>query len=299
MKISTVNFHAIWGDAESNRKRMLEIAEVAGKEGVDLIVFPEVALTGYDGDDTPGREDKMHRRLAETVPGPTSNAMAEVCKKYNMYALFGLPERDSVDKTKVFNSAAICGPEGVIGAYRKIHLPFFEMEWADRGEKPVMFDTPWGPVGIGICYDAYAYPEITRYCRAKGARLFINVSAISTAETKGAGGYTGNISLEYHVQNNSIYLVTSNLCGWDKDSYFMGGASIIGPTVNPLGVHFYAGKRFLDPGADEASVETSIVDLKLTDLSFLSTVFTNYDWRPDKYIEWFQDVLEDPNWKKD
>lgn len=298
IKISTVNFKAIWGDGESNRKRMLEYAEDAGRNNVDLLVFPETALTGYDDDGEHEGEEKMHRKLAETVPGPTSDAMAEICKKYNMYALFGLAERDIADASKVYNSAAICGPQGVIGAYRKIHLPFLEMKWAERGDKPVMFDSPWGPIGVGICYDTYAYPEITRYCRAKGARLFLNLSAIGTAETAGAGGYTGNVSLEYHVQNNSMFIVTSNLFGLDKHTYFMGGSSILGPSSRPPEVHVYAGKRFLEPGADQGTVETAAIDLSLTDLSFLSTVFTQCDWRPGNYIEWLQDVLEQPNWKK-
>jgi predicted amidohydrolase len=300
--ISTVNFHARWGDSADNIKRMLEYVEDAGKNRVDLIVFPETALTGYDDDTEHQGEEKMHRRLAETVPGSSTNAMGELTKKYGIYAVFGMAERDSQDPAKVYNAVAICGPQGVIGTYRKIHLPFSEMNWAERGEDPFLFDTPWGPVGVGICYDVYAFPELTRYCRAMGARMMINCTAIGTAETKGAGGYTGNLSLEYHAHNNSMYIVSSNLFGLDRSTFFMGGASIIGPASIPPHVHYYAGKRYLEPGAAEGTLETATVDLSLVGISFLSSVF-NYnprikdcDWRPGRYMKWYQDVLQNPSW---
>ena len=288
--VSVVNFKPVWGDIEANLSRMLEYAAAAGKQGADLILFPETAMTGYDDELSVERDEKMHRRLAQTIPGPASNAMSEICKKYNIYALFGLTETDETDKSKVYNAAAICGPEGVIGSYRKIHIPSFESQWADPGDWPVMFDTPWGPMGIGICYDSYAFPEITRYCRAKGARLFLNLTAIASAESGGPGGYTGNLSLEYHAHNNSMYIATSNLFGQDKRSWFMGGSSIIGPASRSPEIHYYAGKKFMDPGADQGTVETATIDLSLTDLSFLAPVFTERKWRPADYIEWLRDV---------
>ncbi|MBF4692194.1 carbon-nitrogen hydrolase family protein [Fusibacter ferrireducens] len=295
--VSVVNFNAVWGDVENNRKRILNYVENAGKQGVDLLVFPETALTGYDNDCSNERAEKMHRRLAETVPGKTSMLVAEICKNYSMYAAFGLAERDSIDQTKVYNSVAVCGPKGVIGSNRKIHLPFTEMEWADNGSKPMLFDTEWGPIGVGICYDVYEFPEITRYCRAMGARLFLNCTAIGTMESGGAGGYAGNLSLQYLVHCNSMYIASSNLFGLDKTTFFMGGSSIIGPSSISPEVFYYAGKKFLDEGAAEGTVETATIDLSLTNRSFISLIFENEktgvcDWRPEAYQKWYADVLK-------
>jgi predicted amidohydrolase len=244
----------------------------------------------------------MHRRLAETISGPSVSAMAELTKKRGVYAAFGMAERDSADSSKVYNAVAVCGPEGVIGACHKIHLPFTEMNWAARGEKPFLFDTPWGPIGVGICYDVYAFPEVSRYCRAMGARVMINCTAINTPETGGAGGFTGNLSLQYHVHNNSQFFVSANLFGMDKTSFFMGGSSIVGPASIPPHIHYYAGKKFLDEGAAEGDMETATVDLSIVDISFLSKVFSynprvdDCDWRPARYIEWCKEVLAQPAW---
>ncbi|WP_338448962.1 carbon-nitrogen hydrolase family protein [Niallia oryzisoli] len=302
--ISTVNFGAKWGESNKNLKRILEYVDVLAKQGSQIIVFPETALTGYDDDKDKPLEEKMHRRLAETVPGPSSNAIAELTKKYGIYVLYGLAERETNDPTKVYNAAAICGPEGVIGTYRKIHLPFSEMNWADRGNYPVLFETPWGPVGVGICYDTYCFPEIMRYCRAMGARLFINCSAIGTEESGGAGGYYGNLCLEYLASTNDMYIATANLYGKDVTTYFMGGSSIIGPSSKPPHIHYYAGQRFLDPGADEGTVSTATLDLSCVENSFLKSVWEynesidSCDWRPELYSQWYEKILRTDFWAK-
>lgn len=85
-------------------------------------MFSELALTGYDDDEGKPLEEKMHRRLTETVPGPATDAVVELTKNYGIYVVFGLAERDKEDMNKVYNSAVIYGLEGIIGCNRKIHL---------------------------------------------------------------------------------------------------------------------------------------------------------------------------------
>ena len=113
--IAAVNFDPVWGDSEDNLKRMLEHIEAQAKQGCDLIVFPETALTGYDDETGKLLEEKMHRRLAQTVPGPSTDAVCELTKKYGIYVVYGLAERDAQDTSKVYNAAAVCGPDGGIG----------------------------------------------------------------------------------------------------------------------------------------------------------------------------------------
>jgi predicted amidohydrolase len=302
--VSAVNFEAVRGNSEKNTKRIAEYAESLAKQGSDIILFPETALTGYDDDADLPLEEKIHRKLAESVPGPSSELIAGISKKYGIYVVYGLPERDSKDPSRVYNAAAICTPDGILGTYRKIHLPFFEMNWAVRGDAPILIDTPWGPIGVGICYDTHVFPEIMRYCRAMGARLFLNCTAIGTEESGSAGGYTGNLSLEYLAHTNDMYIASSNLFGQAKDTYFMGGSSIICPAGRPPHIHYYAGHRFLEPGADEGTVATATVDLSYVDRSFLNRIW-NYnerigscDWRPELYRKWYEKVLETDFWSK-
>lgn len=289
---AAVNFDPVWGDSEDNLKRMLEHIEAQAKQGCDLIVFPETALTGYDDETGKLLEEKMHRRLAQTVPGPSTDAVCELTKKYGIYVVYGLAERDAQDTSKVYNAAAVCGPDGVIGCCRKIHLPFAEQNWAVRGDTPMLFDSPWGTIGVGICYDTYAYPEITRYARAMGARLFINCTAIGTSESGGAGGYTGNCSLEYHAHTNDMFIVSSNMYGKDVTTYFMGGSSIIGPGSKPPHIFYYAGTPFEEEGADEGTIAKATIDLSIVKKSFLNGIWENPDWRPDLYARWFDKVTE-------
>ena len=170
MKISTVAFHAIWGKKELNLQRMLDYIELAAGEGSNLVVFPEMALTGYDDKKEQPKAEKMQVLQAETVPGPSSQRIAEAARKFGLYVAFGLPERDRWAPGAVYNSACVCGPEGILGVYRKIHLAYPEPHWAIRGRDPFLFQTPWGPIGVGICYDSYCFPELMRYYAAKGCR---------------------------------------------------------------------------------------------------------------------------------
>ena len=302
--LGVVNFSVVWGDKESNLRRMGEYIEVAAKQGVEMLVFPETALIGYDVESSVvDRETRMHRRLAELVPGPSTERISILAKKFGMYVIFGMSERDGNYPEKVYNAAAVIGPDGIIGTSRKIHLPFDEAKWADRGEKPLVFETPWGPVGVGICYDFYQYPEVTRYARAKGARLFIHCTAINNRETGGAGGYLGNLSLRYQVVNNDMFVATANLCGRDVTSWFMGGSSIVGPSAVMAQEYYYAGKPFLVEGADESGLESATIDLSTVRTSFLNGVWAGGigkgDWNPDKYIAWYSEARDANYWGSD
>lgn len=304
LNLAVVNFAPVWGEKEKNLSRILEYIDAAGRQGVQMIVFPETALTGYDVESGDlEREARMHRRLAEPIPGPASNAVFALAKKYHLYAIFGMAERDEKAPEKVYNSAAVVGPEGVIGACRKIHLPFTEGQWADSGDKPFLFDTPWGPVGVGICYDFYCFPEITRYARAMGARLFVNCTAICTLESPGAGGDLGNLCLQYQTVNNNMFIATANLCGRDVTSWFMGGSSILGPSTTMTHFHYYAGQPFLSEHADESGMRSAVIDLSGTRHSFLDCVWAGGigkgDWKPEKYIEWYRDAQETNFWGKE
>ena len=102
LNLAVVNFSPVWGDKAANLKRICETIEAAGRQGVQMIVFPETALSGYDIEpEGTAREDRMQRRLAETIPGPATDAVCALTKKYDMYAVFGMPERDAAVPEKV------------------------------------------------------------------------------------------------------------------------------------------------------------------------------------------------------
>ncbi len=295
LTVAVVNFHAFRGDVDRNLSRICGYVEAGAKRGADVIVLPETALTGYINDKNPVKEEKLHRRLAQTVPGPATQAVCEITKKYGVYAVFGLPERDG---DAVYNSAAACLPDGMARVYRKLHLPADEFEWADRGDKPLLLDTPWGPVGVGICYDVYEFPELLRYYRAKGARLVLNPCAVSTV----VGTQHQNNSLRAAVTSSQLYIASADLFGMDGDLRMQGASSILGPGDLRSGVAIYAGDSFGDPTAEQGEMHMATIDLSYTQQTPISDMFEKGgrtgrpDWRPELYKEWLEDIMNDPEW---
>lgn len=259
INLSVVTFNAVWGDKEKNLNRIIGYIECAARKGSHFVVFPEMSLTGYDDESEKEKKDKMQSLLAETIPGPSTNKVAEVCKKYGVYAVFGMPERDPDDPSTIYNALAIFSPEGLVGSYRKMHLPAPEPNWATRGDKPFILDTPWGPVGCAICYDSYCFPELMRYYASKGCRLYIN----STALAKCHGKCLGTSTLEAAVIREGIYIASANLGGLDVYNYFWGGSSIIGPSRKTWEPYYYAGHKFTDDIADESEMFSATIDLSL------------------------------------
>lgn len=259
INLSVVTFNAVWGDKEKNLNRILGYIECAARKGSHFVVFPEMSLTGYDDEGEKEKKDKMQSLLAETIPGPSTDKVAEACKKYDIYVVFGMPERDSDDSSIIYNALAIFSPEGLVGSYRKMHLPAPEPNWATRGDKPFILETPWGPIGCAICYDSYCFPELMRYYASKGCRLYIN----STALAKCHGKCLGTSTLEAAVIREGIYIASANLGGLDVDNYFWGGSSIIGPSRKTWEPYYYAGHKFADEVADESEMFSATIDLSL------------------------------------
>jgi predicted amidohydrolase len=292
---ATINFHTAWAKKEENLDRIKGYITAAAKRGADFIVFPEMALTGYDDEPEKDKKDKMQMREAELISGPSSEEVGEVTKKYGVYAVFGMPELDPMDANTVYNSVAICGPEGVIGSYRKMHLPFPEMHWATKGDKPCVIPTEWGPIGLSICYDTYQFPELMRYEAAKGCRVHINCTAIARCH----GSAQGKATLEASCIANEIYIVSSNIVGVDKYNDFWGGSSIIGPSCsNIMDLHYYAGYPLASDKGREGDMFIATIDLTYAKRSiFKNNPLTDNtpDWSPKKYINMFNNVLEDKN----
>lgn len=123
-----------------------------------------------------------------------------------------MAERDQDDSAIVYNSAVACGPDGIIGTYRKIHPALAEQCWCTRGDEPFTFMTPFGPIAIGICYDSYNFHELMRYYAASGSRLYLNPTAIGPSGRHDWRDYylTG---LKQGVNACEIFIASSNLTG--------------------------------------------------------------------------------------
>lgn len=287
INIGVVNFRTVWGSKEKNLESMEHYCEEAGTKGVQFLVFPETALTGYSSEPSVPYELKMHVTQAEPIPGSATDRIAVLAKKYQMYVVFGMPERDG---DKVYNSAAIIYPDGKAESYRKIHLPFDEAGWAEPGNEPKLIDTPWGPVGITICYDTYCFPELIRYYRAKGARLTLNCTACPDAPcTFGSA----KLTLPAYSMVNYIFIASSNIVGKEPGNNFPGGSGVIGPVIG--GAKAYIGHTFSDENAGEEGLFSGVIDLSDADKNAEIPIFRKnekgkMDWRPDLYARLYESV---------
>ncbi len=268
LTIAVVNFKPDAGQKIENLRRMKGFAAAASKRGSDLILFPEMCLMGYDYYISQQITMEEKKKSAETLDGNSAKTMAEISKKYGNYIVFGAAEY-AEEKDCLYNSAFVTGPEGVIGTYRKIHPYDAENMWCEKGSEPFMFETPWGPVGIGICYDSYQFPELMRYYVSKGMRLYLNPTA-EFEQVELAGSRESFLhyysTLDYGVICNSIFIASANLVGYDMETYFAGGSCILGPKVTPFvenDVYCYGGSR----DNRQETLELATIDLSLADRS--------------------------------
>lgn len=279
--VAAVNFHAIWGDKAKNLEKIKDDIIKAAKQGANIILFPETALTGYDIDE----KVMMHKENAETIPGPSTNEIAKLTRKYGVYVVVGMPERDSEDPDIIYNAAAVIGPDGVIGSYRKIHPALDEPKWATKGEEPLAFDTPWGLVGVGICYDTYEFPELVRYYAALGARLYLNVTATITFSDVMECRYINQ--LQARVYENRIFIASANLVGKGLTTEWPGGSGILGPRENNTHVKWYDG-----PSRGKEEIEIATIDLSKADRKIynINPLTGTPDWRLNIYKKMLEDI---------
>lgn len=227
LTLGCANFKTAWADKPANLASIKAHIGEAARQGINLIAFPELALTGYDCSD----DVCMHQELAETIPGPATEEIAALTRQHDIHVVFGMPERDSGNGDVRYIACALIGPDGLIGSYRKLHLgppPIFRETLCFRGGGSVpVFETRYGPIGIQICADFWMYPELSRIQMLKGARVIMNCSGspdLSPDRRSYMTQQTGARATE-----NLVYAATANLVGQEKRTAFYGCSTIAGP----------------------------------------------------------------------
>ena len=233
ISIACINFCPVWGNKAANLEKIKTFSTEAAKHGNNLVVFPELALSGYECSEADGRTQKpcsMHRSLSETIPGPTTDEIESLAKKFNIYIIFGMPERDKQNPHCQYISSAVISPQGLLGAYRKLHLAplprFTESLCFSTGNEIPVWETPYGVIGVLICYDFYFFPELARIMALKGADIIVNTSASSAGPGKPyfIVQQTGSRATE-----NCVYTASANLVGKERNLTYYGHSVIAGP----------------------------------------------------------------------
>jgi predicted amidohydrolase len=216
------------GQKAANVAKSLELIETAARNGAKLVVLPELANSGYVFE---SREEAF--TLAEQMPGgPTTEAWSKAAGELGLTIVAGIAEREG---STLYNSAAIIGPEGYIGKFRKVHLWNEENLFFEPGNLgfPV-FPTPIGRIGALICYDCW-FPEAHRLLALQGADLICiptNWVPIPGQDPKREA--MANILCMAAAHSNSVFIAAADRVGIERGQPFLGESLIVSHTGWPV-----------------------------------------------------------------
>lgn len=228
-KVAVAQMDPKLGAYDENMQRIRALCQEAFEAGAVLTVLPECATTGYGFADLAAAG-----AVSETVPGPTTEVLIALCKAYEResggpYVVVGLLETGDSPGI-VYNSAVLVGPGGLVGVYRKAHLPLLGVDrFTTPGdtEFPV-WETSIGRVGIAICYDL-RFPEAMRALALAGA----DIVALPTNWPDGSQNAPQFVTRTRALENR-VFVLACNRCGEESGFWFFGHSQITDPRGNVL-----------------------------------------------------------------
>ncbi len=235
------------GEAEENLVKMSElISRIASQQRVDLIVFPELITSGYE-------LGVRFTELAQRIPGPAVNLIAQRANEYGVYIAFGMVTKEKVESV-IYNSAIIVGPDGeLLDIYNKIHLRGEERMAFREGFKMPVVDTEFGAVGMMIGYDL-AFPEVARSLVLDGAEILCVLANWEAAAMDEWKTY-----LRARAYENAVFIVGANRVGEDVTVTFGGESMVVGPRGQIYAS--LAGETDPDTGAPMEGFAVARIDL--------------------------------------
>jgi predicted amidohydrolase len=218
MKIAAAQLACALGDVDANVRKMREFSSRAKEAGADLVVFPEMADTGY--------AMPVIREHASTWSDGAVPQLREIAKSLSIAIISGVSEREGAS---IYNSQVWIDAGGeIVASYRKTHLfspaPIEEHKWFSSGDKLVSYAAGSLRLGLTICYDL-RFPEVYRTLACEGG---VNVFIISSAWPFPRVEHLRVLAIARAIENQS-YVVLSNRVGNDDGVSFCGSSTIIDP----------------------------------------------------------------------
>ena len=278
-------------DVKANRAKQIRLVEQAAKKGAKIICTQEMFATQYFCQ----VEDHRFFKLAETIPGPSTDAFCKLAKKYNTVIIASLFEKRTAGL--YHNTAAVIDADGsILGIYRKMHIPddplYYEKFYFTPGDTGFRaWDTAHGKVGVLICWDQW-FPEGARLTAIQGAQILFYPTAIGWHPTeKKEYGQAQHESWELiqrsHAVANGCYVVAPNRIGLEK----IAGAD--GKPVNDDGIEFWGQSFVSAPNGQivaKASVDKEEVLVVPCDLDRVEFSRTHWPFLRDRRIDAYGDL---------
>lgn len=273
-------------DPAENLKKTLALAGKAAKQGAQIICTQELFRSEYFCQ----KEDHEYFKLAEPIPGPSTEAFQKLAKKNKVVIIASLFEKRA--SGVYHNTAVVIDADGsLLGIYRKMHIPddpqFYEKFYFTPGDLGFKaWQTKYGRIGVCVCWDQW-YPEAARLTAMQGAEIIFYPTAIGwhPKEKKEYGENqhgAWELIQRSHAVANGCYVAVANRIGLEKpaggDGLEFWGQSFVAGTSGQILAKAARNKE-----------EVLIVDV---DLSKVDVTRTHWPFLRDRRIDAYGDLTK-------
>jgi N-carbamoylputrescine amidase len=284
---------ACTADAGDNLDRQIQLLDRAARQGGQILCTQELFRSQYFCQ----VEDHRFFKLAETIPGPSTDALGKLAKKHKAVIIASLFEKRA--SGLYHNTAAVIETDGSIkGIYRKMHIPddplFYEKFYFTPGDTGFRaWDTTHGKIGVLICWDQW-YPEGARLTALQGAEILFYPTAIGWHPSEKAEyGHAQHDSWELiqrsHAVANGCYVCAPNRIGLEKI------LDAKGKPVSDAGLEFWGQSFIAAPNGQvvkRASTNKEEVVLAACDLEKVEFSRTHWPFLRDRRIDAYSDLTK-------
>ncbi|HWY68107.1 MAG TPA: carbon-nitrogen hydrolase [Terriglobales bacterium] len=277
-------------DPDANLQKAVQRIREAGRNGAQIICLPELFRTQYFCQ----REDPALFDLAETIPGPTTDAISKAATEAKAVVVTSVFEKRT--RGLYHNTAALIGSDGAIkGLYRKMHIPddplYYEKYYFTPGDLGFKaFDTDVGRIGTLVCWDQW-YPEGARLTALQGAQVLFYPTAIgwhpAEKEQHGVAQHDAWRTIQRaHAIANGVFVAVVNRVGHET-------GNIRGNEAKGAGLEFWGGSFLADPFGRvlaEASHDREEILCAEVNLSEIDETRRNWPFLRDRRIESYSGI---------
>ena len=231
IRISIAQINTTVGDLEANQSKIISYIEKARQDKSDVIVFPELTVTGYPP------EDLLHKPYFVDQNMTSAQKIAETTQ--NICAVYGFVE----SQNGLYNSAAIAHNGKLISTYQKQLLPnygvFDEKRYFTHGENTKIYRLSGVNIGINICEDVWSHSGPIKEQSDSGAELILNINASPYHVNK---QFERTAMLSRRAKDNNVHIVYVNMVGGQDELVFDGGSVVL----DPEGATLHGGHLFME-----------------------------------------------------